>query len=373
MKDIAIKIIGVLLMLSAQSALAYTAFAFLHPADGSRALFHNAENYPSQAAADARALTICTRRIASPVAPRPGRCVVASQSQIHDECISITETYDTGNPNNAMLFYGVGDTRQEAEAEALRLRAADIARGGRGTREFRCDADGNNCSPYRYTTCDMTSAGAAPIDDCTGFEDYCRRHNIDRSASSGGGGGGGGSGAGIAIGAVAVVGLLAYSLSGMSDEPAETSFVPVAEYADENGIRRWNVGSRFNWQMGDWAAHWKATKTSAADNSFSYGREWNGRAKFSPLNSIAGELAKNPNWIFRCPPTKNSGCGNCRRCIGWITAKTKSAETLLHSLSAKLVWAIDKWTVTHSAGFSGDSLSAMSDNATAKILLRREF
>ena len=186
MKDIAIKIIGVLLMLSAQSALAYTAFAFLHPADGSRALFHNAENYPSQAEADARALTICNRRIASPVSPRPGRCVVDPDSQIHDQCVSITERHDVDNPSNTMLFYGFGTTRQAAEAEALSLLRINTSHPNHAQRMFRCDADGNNCSPYRYTTCDMTSAGAAPIDDCTGFEDYCRRHNIDRSASSGG-------------------------------------------------------------------------------------------------------------------------------------------------------------------------------------------
>ena len=372
MKDIAIKIIGVLLMLPTQSALAYTAFAFLHPDGGGRAFFHSAQNYPSQAEADARALAICNRRIQSPVAPRPGRCVVDSDSQIHDQCLSITERHQVSNPSNTMLFYGFGNTRQAAEAEALSLLRSNTSHPDHAQTMFRCDADGNNCSPYRFTTCDMTSAGAAPIDYCTNNQDFCRQHNLDGSASSGGGGGGG-SGAGIAIGAVAVVGLLAYSLSGMSDEPAETSFAPVAEYSDENGIRRWNVGSRFNWQMGDWAAHWKATKTSAADNSFSYGTgmEWTGEIFAAEFNSRG--ISKESKLDFSLSADKEFGLWKLSPLYRLDYRKNEVGETLLHSLSAKLVWAVDKWTVTHSAGFSGDSLSAMSDNATAKILLRREF
>ena len=372
MKDIAIKIIGVLLMLPTQSALAYTAFAFLHPDGGGRAFFYTAQNFPSQAEADARALAICNQRMQSPTSQVPGRCEVDSRSQIHNQCVSITETEDTGTSDNAMLFYGTGSTAQAAEAAAQALAQTNLGGGGRVQLLFRCDADGNNCSNYRYTACDMTSAGAAPVDHCTTDQDFCRQNNINVSASSGGGGGGG-SGAGIAIGAVAVVGLLAYSLSGMSDEPPTTSFVPVAEYADENGIRRWNVGSRFNWQMGDWAAHWKATKTSATDNSFSYGTgmEWTGAIFVAEFNSRG--IGKESKLDFSLSADKEFGLWKLSPLYRLDYRKNEVGETLLHSLSAKLVWAVDKWTVTHSAGFSGDSLSAMSDNATAKILLRREF
>ena len=190
---------------------------------------------------------------------------------------------------------------------------------------------------------------------------------------SGGGGGGGSGGAAIAIGAIAVVGLAAWAFSGTSDEPVETSFAPVAFYEVNDGIRHWNVGTRFNWSQGDWTAYWTATKTSADDRSFLYGTgmNWTGDIFAAKFNSRG--IADEARMDFALSADKQFGLWKFSPNYRLDYAKTEADETLLHALTADAVWKSDKWTVRHSVGFHGNSFAAFADKATAKIQLRRDF
>ena len=191
--------------------------------------------------------------------------------------------------------------------------------------------------------------------------------------SGGGGGGGGSGGAAIAIGAVAVVGLAAWAFSGTSDEPVETSFAPVAFYEVNDGVRHWNVGTRFNWSQGDWTAYWTATKTSANDRSFLYGTgmNWTGDIFAAKFNSRG--IADEARMDFALSADKQFGLWKFSPNYRLDYAKTEADETLRHALTADAVWKSDKWTVRHSVGFHGNSFAAFADKATAKIQLRRDF
>ena len=193
------------------------------------------------------------------------------------------------------------------------------------------------------------------------------------SPSASGGGGGGSSGVGIAVGAAAVIGVVVYALSGASDIPETTSFFPVAKYAYDNGLRRYQVGGRFDWQKGDWSAHWTATKTSAAGASFSFGSgmQWQGDIFAAKFNSNG--VSKRSDSHFSLSAEKEFGLWSFAPLYRVDYTKDETAETWRHSFSLKAVWQADKWTLINSAGFHGESLAAFGDNASAKILLWREF
>ena len=193
------------------------------------------------------------------------------------------------------------------------------------------------------------------------------------SPSASSGGGGGSSGVGIAVGAAAVVGVVVYALSGASDIPETTSFFPLAKYAYDNGLRRYQVGGRFDWQKGDWSAHWTATKTSAAGASFSFGSgmQWQGDIFAAKFNSNG--VSKRSDSHFSLSAEKEFGLWSFAPLYRVDYAKDETAEIWRHSVSLKAVWQADKWTLINSAGFHGESLAAFGDNASAKILLWREF
>ena len=176
---------------------------------------------------------------------------------------------------------------------------------------------------------------------------------------------------GIILGGAAAVGLAVWAVKSMGgDIPESTSFSPVAEYSNENGTRRWHVGSRYDWQKGDWSAYWKATKT---DDSFSFGSgmEWTNdivAAKF-----ISGGNDGNSDLDFSLSAKRIFGLWTLSPEYRLDYRTSETDKTLLHALSANAVWQGDKWTVRHSLGLSGESFAAFGKNATAKIQLRRDF
>ena len=175
-------------------------------------------------------------------------------------------------------------------------------------------------------------------------------------------------------GGAAVAGLAVYAFGG-GTAWQDTSFVPVAEYSLNGGIRRYQVGSRMEWQKDNWTAHWQTTKSQNIANSdglaFGSGVGWTGDIVAAEF--ISRSVADKSEMTFSLSGEKESGLWKLSPLYRLDYRKGESENTLLHSLTAKLVWAGDQWTVTQSAGFSGDSFSAMTDNAQAKILLRREF
>ena len=178
----------------------------------------------------------------------------------------------------------------------------------------------------------------------------------------------------FAAAGAAVAGLAVYAFGG-GTAWQDTSFAPVAEYSLNDGIRRYQVGSRMEWQKDNWTAHWQTTKSQNIANSdglaFGSGVGWTGDIVAAEF--ISRSVADKSEMTFSLSGEKESGLWKLSPLYRLDYRKGESENTLLHSLTAELVWAGDKWTVTQSAGFSGDSFSAMTDNAQAKILLRRDF
>ena len=177
-------------------------------------------------------------------------------------------------------------------------------------------------------------------------------------------------------GGAAVAGAVAWIFAGSGGIAADSSFSPVAEYSYDDGLRRYQVGTRLDWQNDKWSAYWKATKSSNIANNtngfaFGSGAKWTGDIFSATFNTSAiGNKSENNLSL------------SAKRIFGLWTLSpeyrldyrtSESDKTLLHALSANAVWQGDKWTVRHSLGLSGDSLAAFGKNATAKIQLRREF
>ena len=175
-------------------------------------------------------------------------------------------------------------------------------------------------------------------------------------------------------GGAAVAGAIAWIFSGSSGFADASSFSPVAEYSYD-GLLRYQVGTRLDWQNDKWSAYWKATKSSNIGKTdgfaFGSGAKWTGDIFSAAFNTSAiGDKSENNLSL------------SAERIFGLWTLSpeyrldyqtSESDKTLLHALSANAVWQGDKWTVRHSLGLSGDSLAAFGKNATAKIQLRRDF
>ena len=173
-------------------------------------------------------------------------------------------------------------------------------------------------------------------------------------------------GAGVMVVAFAIGSLV---------ENAAVSYHPIAEYGNEGGIRRWRVGVRSDWQSDNWSAHWQAAKvqnTGDTDGfSIGSGVEWKDGIFAATFNNRADK--EESDYDFSLKAEKNFGVWTFSPSYRTDYHRTATDETWRHALSANLVWQADKWTLTNSAGFFGDSLSTFGDNASAKIQLRRDF
>ena len=195
-------------------------------------------------------------------------------------------------------------------------------------------------------------------------------------ASAGGGGGssGGGGGAGIAIGVAAVVGLLA--LATWSGDPDAFTFSPDVgiNYDSQSGhILRY--GTRMDFREKAWHAWWSAAQTNT--------RNGMGELRYGSGAEYAGEFwnarlqndgyGKRSDSEFSLSAEKEFGVWSFAPLYRVQYGKDETSESWRHALSVSAVWRVEKWTLTNSAGFYGESLAAFGDNASAKVLLRREF
>ena len=175
-------------------------------------------------------------------------------------------------------------------------------------------------------------------------------------------------------GGMAVAGAIAWIFSGSSGFADASSFSPVAEYSYD-GLLRYQVGTRLDWQNDKWSAYWKATKSNNIGKTdgfaFGSGAKWTGDIFSAAFNTSA--IGDN---------SENNLSLSAKRIFGlWVFSPeyrldyrtSETDKTLLHALSANAVWQGDKWTVRHSLGLSGESFAAFGKNATAKIQLRRDF
>ena len=304
-------------------------------ADGSRpATFYAAWNHDAQSDANTAALDGCAN--AANIERNECRVVFS----LNNEAVAAVWVREAGQ--NQQVYYAKGADRILATRAAVAMCRAD-------------GNDGNDCrNTYSYVDGADNPLSATPPSRTK------KDSNGKRLA--------------FAAAGAAVAGLAVYAFGG-GTAWQDTSFAPVAEYSLNDGIRRYQVGSRMEWQKDNWTAHWQTTKSQNIANSdglaFGSGVGWTGDIVAAEF--ISRSVADKSEMTFSLSGEKESGLWKLSPLYRLDYRKGESENTLLHSLTAELVWAGDQWTVTQSAGFSGDSFSAMTDNAQAKIFLRREF
>ena len=220
-------------------------------------------------------------------------------------------------------------------------------------------------------TVQLAAGGAA---DATPDIIYNNTTLAHYSAPSGGGGGGGDGGAGIAIGVAAVVGLLA--LATWSGDSDAFTFSPDVgfNYDGKNGhILRY--GSRVDFRENAWHAWWSAAQTNNRNGTgelrYGSGAEYAG--EFWNANLQSTTYGDKNDSAFSLSVEKELGVWSFAPLYRVEYDKDETDESWRHSLTLKAVWRVNQWTLTNSAGFYGKSLAAFGDNASAKVLLRREF
>ena len=137
------------------------------------------------------------------------------------------------------------------------------------------------------------------------------------------------------------------------------------------GLRRYEVGSRWEWKRDNFLAHWTATKTSSDSFAYGSGIQWTGGIFTAEYNSRG--LGKESELDFSLSAKKEFGVWSFSPLYRADYASDETDKAWRHSLALRAVWKAGQWTLSNSAGFHGESLAAFGDNASAKVLLRREF
>ena len=193
-------------------------------------------------------------------------------------------------------------------------------------------------------------------------------------SSSGSSGGGDKTAKGIAIGAAVVAGAVA--LFNHSGDPDAFTFSPDygLNYEAKSG-HVFHYGSRVDFRENGWHSWWSAGQTNTRNGSgklrLGSGAEWQGEVFAARLQSDT--FGDRNDSYFSLSAKRQFGVWSFAPAYRLDYNKTQTSDELLHSVKAQLVYRADKWTLTNSAGFSGDSFAAMARNAQAKILLRRDF
>lgn len=188
------------------------------------------------------------------------------------------------------------------------------------------------------------------------------------ATSSGGGGGDSGGNTFLYIGAgAAVVGLIALAVKSGSDEIPEPFFQPIASYTDNNGIRHWQAGGRFDWQMNDFSAYWTAATDS--DNGFSYasGLEYKANfwtAKISDI--VEGETI---DYDFSLSANVREGLWEFSP-LYHVNAKFNDSDVALkNELVFSALAQYHGWKVSPSAGLEWRDFDDFGDNQKLNLLL----
>ena len=176
----------------------------------------------------------------------------------------------------------------------------------------------------------------------------------------------------VASGFVAIAGAIyAFSLYGGVPFFEAVQWSPHYNFAMSDGVRRYEVGSRWEWKHDNLSAHWTATKTASDSFAYGSGAKWTGDIFTAAFNSQ--ETGKDTELDFSLLAKKEFGVWSFSPQYRVNFDRDETDETWRHSLALRAVWTADKWTLSNSAGFHGESLAAFGDNASAKVLLRREF
>ena len=176
-----------------------------------------------------------------------------------------------------------------------------------------------------------------------------------------------------AIGGFAAVAGIAWYFSIHDGTPlfGAVQWSPHYSFAMSGGLRRYEVGSRWEWKRDNFVAHWTATKTASDSFAYGSGAKWTGDIFTAAFNSQ--ETGKDTELDFSLLAKKEFGVWSFSPQYRVNFDRDETDETWRHSLALRAVWTADKWTLSNSAGFHGESLAAFGDNASAKVLLRREF
>ena len=220
-------------------------------------------------------------------------------------------------------------------------------------------------------TVQLAAGGAA---DATPNVVYNNTTLAHHSTPSGGGGGGGGGGAGIAIGVAAVVGLLALATWG-GDSDSFTFSPDVGLNYDSQSGHILRYGSRVDFRENAWHAWWSAAQTNTRNGTgelrYGSGAEYAGEFWNARLQSDAyGDKSDSE---FSLSAKKELGVWSFAPLYRVQYDKDETDENWRHSLLLSAVWRVEKWTLTNSAGFYGESLAAFGDNTSIKVLLRHDF
>ena len=176
----------------------------------------------------------------------------------------------------------------------------------------------------------------------------------------------------VASGFVAIAGAIyAFSLYGGVPFFEAVQWSPHYNFAMSDGVRRYEVGSRWEWKHDNLSAHWTATKTASDSFAYGSGAKWTGDIFTAAFNSQ--ETGKDTELDFSLLAKKEFGVWSFSPQYRVNFDRDETDETWRHSLALRAVWTADKWTLSNAAGFHGKSLAAFGDNASAKVLLRREF
>ena len=193
--------------------------------------------------------------------------------------------------------------------------------------------------------------------------------------SNTGGGGGGGGGAGIAIGAVAVLGGLAWLL--WDGNPAAFTFSPQHSFSfsNESGYAL-HYGSRLEFNQDNWHMYWTASQNNRQGDfsQIHYGTGATYDAGFWAADFNNSAYGENTHMDFALKANADFGL--------WTISPQYQAdyvynengeESISHALLAAGEWRRDRWTLTPSAGLNWNAFDDFGDSARVKVLMVRDL
>ena len=199
--------------------------------------------------------------------------------------------------------------------------------------------------------------------------------NTGSTNTGGGSGGGGGGGAGIAIGAVAVIGGLAWLL--WDGNPAAFTFSPQHSFSfnNESGYAL-HYGSRLKFNQDNWHLYWTASQNNRQGDfsQIRYGTGAKYDAGFWAADFNNSAYGENTRMDFALKANAEFGLWTISPQYRADYASNKNGEEWIsHALLAAGEWRRDRWTLTPSAGLNWNAFDEFGDNVRAKVLIVRDL